>query len=108
MEGKGEWNAGKHGASNRRLWRKIHIGIDEQILEIRAREATSSSIGDAPVVPDLLSQIPPDEEIESVRADGAYDTRKCHDAIAARTAHAVMPPRKNAQLWKPDTPGARA
>ncbi len=40
--------------------------------------------------------------------DGAYDTRKCHDAIAARNAHAVIPPRKNAKMWKPDTPRARA
>ena len=106
-EGEGEWNARKHGGSKRRLWRKIHIGIDEKTLEIRAIEATSSSIGDAPVLPDLLNQIPPDEEIGSVTADGAYDTRKCHDAIAARNAHAVIPPRKNAKLWKPDTPGAR-
>ena len=108
VEGKGEWNAGKHGGSNRRLWRKIHIGIDAQTLEIRAKEATSSRIGDAPVFPDLLNQIPPDEEIGSAPADGAYDTRKCHDAIAARNAHAVIPPRKNAKLWKPDTPGPRA
>ena len=107
-EGEGEWNARKHGGSKRRLWRKIHIGIDEKTLEIRAIEATSSSIGDAPVLPDLLNQIPPDEEIGSVTADGAYDTRKCHDAIAARNAHAVIPPRKNAKLWKPDTPSARA
>jgi len=107
-EGEGEWNARKHGGSKRRLWRKIHIGIDEETLEIRAIEATSSSIGDAPVLPDLLNQIPPDEEIGSVTADGAYDTRKCHDAITARNAHAVIPPRKNAKLWKPDTPGARA
>ena len=41
-------------------------------------------------------------------ADGAYDTRKCYDAIAARDAHAVIPPRKNAKMWKPDTPEARA
>ena len=107
-EGEGEWNARKHGGSKRRRWRKIHIGIDEQTLEIRVIEATSSSIGDAPVLPDLINQIPPDEEIGSVTADGAYDTRKCHDAIAARNAHAVIPPRKNAKLWKPDTPGARA
>jgi hypothetical protein len=40
--------------------------------------------------------------------DGTYDTRKCHDAIAARNAHAVIPSRKNAKLWKHDTPGARA
>jgi Transposase DDE domain len=107
-EGEGEWNARKHGGPKRRLWRKIHIGIDEQTLEIRAIEVTSSSIGDAPILPDLLNQIPPDQEIGSVTGDGAYDTRKCHDAIAARNANAVVPPRKNAKLWKPDTPGARA
>lgn len=107
-EGEGEWNARKHGGPKRRLWRKIHIGIDEQTLEVRAIEVTSSSIGDAPILPDLLDQIPPDQELGSVTADGAYDTRKCHDAIAARDAHAVIPPRKNAKLWKPDTPGARA
>lgn len=107
-EGEGEWNARKHGGSKRRLWRKIHIGIDEETLEIRAIEVTSSSVGDAPMLSDLLNQIPPDQNLGSVTADGAYDTRKCHDAIAARNAHAVIPPRKNAKLWKPDTPGARA
>jgi hypothetical protein len=107
-EGEGEWNARKHGDSKRRLWRKIHIGIDEETLEIRAIEVTSSSIGDAPMLPDLLNQIAPDQLLGSVTADGAYDTRKCHDAIAARNAHAVIPPRKNAKMWKPDTPGARA
>jgi hypothetical protein len=106
-EGEGEWNARKHGGPKRRLWRKIHIGVDEKALEIRAIEASSSSIGDAPVLPDLLNQIPPDEEIGSVMEDCAYYTRRCHDAIAARNAHAVIPPRKNAKLWKPDTPGAR-
>jgi hypothetical protein len=29
VEGEGEWNARKHGGSKRRVWRKIHIGIDE-------------------------------------------------------------------------------
>jgi Transposase DDE domain len=62
---------------------------------------TSSSIEDAPMLPDLLNQIPPDQDVGAVTADSAYDTRKCHDAIAARNAHAVIPPRKNAKLWKP-------
>jgi hypothetical protein len=44
----------------------------------------------------------------SVTADGAFDTRKCHDAIAARSAAAIIPPRKNAKPWKPDSPGAIA
>ncbi len=33
----------------RRIWRKIHIGIDEQTLEIRAVEITGSNTGDAPM-----------------------------------------------------------
>ncbi|EBA10455.1 ISSpo9, transposase [Sagittula stellata E-37] len=39
-------------------------------------------------LPDPLCQIPANEEIAKVTADGAYDTRACHDAIAARGAAA--------------------
>jgi hypothetical protein len=108
VEGEGEWNARKHGGPKRRVWRKIHIGIDEQTLEVRAAEFTTSDVGDAPMLPELLDQIPPDQEIGSVTADGAFDTRKCHDAIAARGAAAIIPPRKNAKPGKPDTAGAIA
>ena len=97
VEVEGEWNARKHGGAKRRVWRKIHIGIDEQTLEIRAAEFTTSDVGDAPMLPELLDQIPPDQEIATVTADGAFDTRKCHDAIAARGAAAIIPPRKNAK-----------
>jgi len=107
-EGEGEWNARKHGGPKRRIWRKIHIGIDEKTLEVRAVEVTTRNIGDAPMLPELLDQTPPEQDIGSVTADGAYDTRKCHDAIAARDAHAVIPPRKNAKPWKPTSAGAIA
>ena len=60
------------------------------------------------MLPELLKQIPPDQPIASVTADGAFDTHKCHDAIAERGAAAVIPPRKNAKPWKPDTAGAVA
>jgi len=52
------------------------------------------------MLPELLDQIPLDQNIGSVTADGAYDTRKCHEAIAAHNAHAVIPPRKNAKPSK--------
>jgi len=71
-------------------------------------EVTTSNVGDAPMLPELHAQIPPDQNIGSVTADGTYDTRKCHDAIAARDAHAVIPPRKNAKPWKPMSAGAIA
>jgi hypothetical protein len=131
VEGEGEWNARKHGGTKRRVWRKIHIGIDEKTLEIRAAEFTTSDIGDAPMLPELLDQIPPDQEIasgEPANADGASSRgfarsglkqatglfpgrpspRKCHEAVAARGAAAIIPPRKNAKPWKPDTAGAVA
>ncbi|MCH2077775.1 MAG: IS5 family transposase [Rhodobacteraceae bacterium] len=107
-EGEGEWNARKHGGPKRRIWRKIHIGIDEETLEVRAIEVTTSTVGDAPMLPELLNQIPPDQPLGTVTADRAYDTRKCHDAIAARGANAVIPPRKNAKPWKHTSAGAIA
>lgn len=60
-EGEGEWHR-----------RKRHIAVDEGFLEIRAVEMTGNEIGDAPVLPVLLEQIPQDEGIASVTADGAY------------------------------------
>ncbi|SFH17211.1 Transposase DDE domain-containing protein, partial [Phaeobacter italicus] len=45
-EGEGEWNARKHGGSKKRLWRKLHLGMDEETLEIRAVGVTTSNIGD--------------------------------------------------------------
>jgi hypothetical protein len=49
--GEGEWKRRKHGAEYRREWRKVHLGIDAQTLEIRAVEVTSNTIGDAPMLP---------------------------------------------------------
>lgn len=106
--GEGEWKRKKHGPEYRREWRKVHLGIDAQTLEIRAIEVTSNAIGDAPMLPELLAQIAPDEAIASVCADGAYDTRSCLDAIAQRGAMAVIPPRKNASLWRRPSPGAES
>ena len=57
MLGEGEWKTKKHGADYRRPWRKVHVGIDGNTLEIRTMDVTDNSIGDAPVLPALLSQM---------------------------------------------------
>lgn len=108
LMGEGEWKTRKHGASRRRQWRKVHIGIDAQTLDTRALEATTNAIGDAPTLPDLLAQIPDDEAILSVGGDGAYDTRGCHAAIAGRGAEAIIPVRRNGRPWTKDGPGVDA
>jgi hypothetical protein len=56
----------------------------------------------------VLNQIPPVQDIGSVTTDGAFDMRKCREAIAARDAYTVIPPRKNAKPWKPTSDGAIA
>jgi Transposase DDE domain len=70
-EGEGEWFARKHGPSKPRQWRKVHLGIDADTLEIRVIEVTGSRIGDAPMLPELLNQISADQPIGKVSADGA-------------------------------------
>lgn len=42
MMGEGEWKTRKHGASYRRQWRKVHLGIDAETLDIRAIEVTTN------------------------------------------------------------------
>lgn len=106
MMGEGEWKTKKHGAEYRRQWRKVHLGIDAQTLEIRAIEVTDNAVGDAPMLPELLEQIPAGEPIAAVSGDGAYDTKGCHEAIAKRKAEAVIPTRKNAKPWKENRLGA--
>ena len=106
--GDGEWQARKHGVQGRRQWRKVHLAMDTATSDIRAVEFTPSSDGDSPVLPELLDQIPDGEEIGTVTADGAYDTRRCHTAIIDRQATAIIPIRKNGRPWKEDCPAAIA
>jgi hypothetical protein len=106
--GDGEWQARKHGVQGRRQWRKVHLAMDTATSDIRAVEFTPSREGDSPVLPDLLDQIPKDEDVGTVTADGAYDARRCHTAILARGAVPIIPIRKNGRLWKEGCPAATA
>jgi hypothetical protein len=94
-------------AEYRRQWRNVHLAIDAETLEIRGIEVTSNRVGDAQMLPDLLDQIPPHEQIESVSGDGAYDTKQVHTAIAERGAQAIIPVRKNGKPWQENTSGAQ-
>ena len=86
----------------------MHLAMDTATSDIRAVEIIPSSDGDSPVLPERLDQIPKGEEIGSVTADGADDTRRCHTAIIDRKASAIIPIRKNGRKWKEDCPAAIA
>jgi hypothetical protein len=62
--------------------------MDTATSDIRAVEFTPSGDGDSPMLPELSGQISEVEEIGTVTADGAYDTRRCHTAIGHTPATA--------------------
>jgi len=101
--GEGEWKRRIHGAGSRRRWRKLHIGVDPDSKQVVACELTADFVTDDQVLPDLLSQLN-EEPLASVAADGAYDTRACHQVIAERQAKALIPPREDAVEWEDDHP----
>jgi hypothetical protein len=80
----GKWSVASHEQNT-----------DPATSDIGAVEFTPSSDGDSPVLPELLGQIPEGEEIGTVTADGADDTRRCHTAIIDRQAIPIIPIRKN-------------
>ena len=59
--GEGEWKCKKHGSEYRRQWRKLHIAIEAETLQIRAVQLTTNNVSDSQVLEDLLSQVPLDE-----------------------------------------------
>jgi hypothetical protein len=81
----------KDVADFRRQWRKVHLGVDALTLEIRAIQLTDNATGDVPMLPQLLAQIPQDELLRSVSADGVYDTKAYHEAKSLPTRHSHHP-----------------
>lgn len=96
--GDGEWNAKKHGPSKRRTWRKFHIAVDRDTLEILTTKVTDSKTADCQVLPQLLETI--EGKIERVYGDGAYDTQGCYEVVSKAGARIIVPPRKGAQHQK--------
>src|SRR5262245_34489950 len=96
--GEGEWKVRQHGWSKRRTWRKLHLGVDEATGEVVAAVASEAGVADEDALPELLGQVA--AAIDQVSADGAYDKRSCYDALAARGATAVIPPRRDAKIWQ--------
>lgn len=96
--GEGEWKTRQHGISKRRTWRKLHLGIDESTGEILSAVVTTNDVHDSEILPELLEAT--EVDIKKVSADGAYDKRRCYDALTDRGAEAVIPPQKNAKIWQ--------
>jgi hypothetical protein len=100
--GEGEWKVRQHGKSKRRVWRKVHVGVETDTKEIVIALMSDSNIHDADVFSDLMEQI--DSPVEQVSADGAYDKRKVYDELMQRGIRAAIPPQDGAVLWEAGHP----
>jgi hypothetical protein len=84
----------------------VHLGVDAQTLESRAIKVTDNAIGDAPMLALLRAQIPQDELLHTVSADGAYDTKACHEAKSSSPRHSHHPNSQKCQALDRE-PGRR-
>jgi hypothetical protein len=102
--GAGEWYARKHGMGRdrRRIWRKLHLGVDETTKEIVAVDLTTSGVHDSPHLPAVLDQVV--GEVGQVSGDRGYDSVTCYEAILARGAVPTIPPSRNARLRRAKDP----
>lgn len=100
--GEGEWKVKKHGAEKRRTWRKLHLAVDVETHEAISAEVSLVSVGDSEVLPTLLN--PLRRKIDTVSADGAYDTKSCYETLQNKGSTPLIPPRKNAALWEEGHP----
>lgn len=95
--GEGEWKVRQHGADRRRVWRKLHLAADGATHEIICADLSLSGTTDAQALPELINQT--HRKIREASADGAYDTRYCHDALLRKKIRPFIPPRSGAQYW---------
>jgi hypothetical protein len=102
--GEGEWKARQHGASKRRTWRKLHLGINAESQEIVAQQMTEAYADDAHQLKPLLAQV--ETPVARCYGDGAYDRWHVHRLLAYPPAkqptpiESVIPPCNHAQIKK--------
>lgn len=98
--GEGEWKVKKHGQEKRRIWRKLHLAVDAQTHEVICADLSLSNVTDTEAFPGLIRQTY--RKIKVASADGAYNTRVCHDELRRKKIKALIPPRSGACYWPAD------
>lgn len=87
------WHQRKHGKDNlykkRDQWKKIHLALDLDTMQIVSVTYTDSNVNDCEVVKELCDGIK--GNVTSVRADGAYDTEEFYRIIHDWGAKAMIP-----------------
>ncbi len=100
--GEGEWKVKKHGPEKRITCRKLHLAVDVDTHETIGAEVSLVNVGNSEMLPTLLN--PLRRKVDGVSADGAYDTKSCHNTLKNKGCTPLIPPRKNAAFWEDGHP----
>jgi hypothetical protein len=100
--GEGEWKVRKHGKERRRIWRKLHLAVDSNTHEVVCADLSLNNVTDSEAFPGLIRQT--HRKIRAAAADGAYDTRLCHDELRRKNQRAYSSPKRSRLLarWYAD------
>lgn len=83
----------KHGTGLHRQkdqWKKVHIGLELNTMQIVCMSYTDSRTNDCEVVQELCDQVK--RNIVSMRADGAYDTNEFYEMLHHQGTKILIPP----------------
>lgn len=97
--GEGEWKVRKHGKDRRRVWKKLHLSVDEATGEVLAVEMTGGDAADGPLLPQLVAESQAaGGEVGQASADGAYDSWGNDQFLSEQGIVATIPPRKGSKI----------
>ncbi len=97
--GEGEWKVKKHGKVTRRVWRKIHLAVDETTGEVLAVRMSEGDAADGPQLPLLVKESQQNGgRIKQTSADGAYDSWDNDTFLTEQGIVSTIPPRKGRKI----------
>jgi len=97
--GEGEWKVRKHGKGRRRVWRKIHLSVDEASGEVLAVVMSEGDAADGPHLPRLVQESQQaGGPIGQSSADGAYDSWDNDAFLTQQGIVSTIPPRAGSKI----------
>ena len=94
--GEGEWKVRQHGYTKRRMWRKLHIGIDIKTQEVVMMELSDNHIGENKLFRPLLEQY--GDGYTTIGGDKGYDSFDCHEAVGSYGATSAILLQRKARI----------
>jgi hypothetical protein len=92
--GEGEWKVRQHGWQKHRIWRKLHLAVNESTQEVENFLLTDLGLQDCQGFSELIEPI---KGITSCTGDGAYDRFSCYEQGQKQGFELITPPQRNAR-----------